>query len=259
MINWLYDLPIVWLIVLVFAATYLVAGLIYLSVTRLAVGSRAAAFAAVSPGLLPPLGIVFALVVGFLAAGVWNDGDRAQLAVNREASSLRTAILLVDSFPAAQAGRMRSLIRRHIHETVVDEWPAMAHRRVTLTVIPAALAEALDFALALKPHTEGEKVAQREITTSLEDALDARRQRIIISDSRVNWLKWLGVIALALLTLLAIAFVHSSDRRTAAIALSIFASAVAVSVVLIASQDRPFGGRFGVKPTLLEQVSPRSP
>jgi uncharacterized membrane protein YedE/YeeE len=66
MITWLYDLQIFWLIVVVFAATYLVAGLIYFSVTRLAVGSRGQAFAAVSPGLLPPLGIVFALVVGFL-------------------------------------------------------------------------------------------------------------------------------------------------------------------------------------------------
>ena len=202
---------------------------------------------------------MFALVVGFLAAGVWNDGGRAQLAVNREASSLRTAALLVDSFPEAQADRMRSLIRSHIHQTVVDEWPAMARRRVTLTVIPAALAEALNLALTLKPRTEGQKVAESEITASLEDALDARRQRIIISESRVNWLKWSGVIGLALLAFLAIAFVHSSNRTTAAIALSIFASAVAVSVILIASQDRPFGGRFGVKPTLLEQVTPRSP
>jgi hypothetical protein len=29
-------------------------------------------------------------------------------------------------------------------------------------------------------------------------------------------------------------------------------------VILIVSQDRPFGGPFGVKPALLEQVTPRS-
>ena len=258
MTNWFYDLSTAWLVVVVFAVTFFVAAAVYFAVTRLAVGSRAETFKAVSPGMLPPLGIVFGLVVGFLAAGVWNDGDRAQQAVNREASSLRTAVLLADSFPAADARRMRQLIGRHIDEAVVDEWPAMAHRQETLTVVSAALAAALQFALSLDPSTPGQAVAQREIATSLENALDARRQRIIISESRVNWVKWVGIIALAVLALLAIAFVHSERRATAALALGVFACAVAVSVILIASQDRPFGGPFGVKPTLLEQVRPNA-
>jgi hypothetical protein len=73
----------------------------------------------------------------------------------------------------------------------------------------------------------------------------------------VNWVKWAGVVALAMLALLAIAFVHSASRATTAIAMSMFASAVAVSIILIASQDRPFGGPFGVKPSMLEQVMPQ--
>jgi hypothetical protein len=40
-------------------------------------------------GMLPPLGIVFAQVVGFLAAGVWSVASDAPLAVGREASALR--------------------------------------------------------------------------------------------------------------------------------------------------------------------------
>ena len=182
----------------------------------------------------------------------------AQQSVNGEASSLRTAVLLADSFPAADAIRMRQLIRRHIDTAVADEWPAMARRQVTLTVVPTALADALQLALSLDPRTPGQVVAQREIATSLENALDARRQRIIISESRVNWVKWVGIIALAVLALLAIAFVHSERRATAALALGVFVCAVAVSVILIASQDRPFGGPFGVKPTLLDQVRPNA-
>ncbi len=258
MINWLYDLPIAWLVVVVFSATLLATTAIYVGVTRLAVGARAEIFGAVSPGMLPPLGIVFALVIGFLAAGVWSNGDSAQLAVSREASALRTTVLLVDSFPKAPAARMRALIRRHIQEAVSQEWPAMADQHLTLKVVPTALADALRLALSLQPRTEGQAVAQREITTSLENALDARRQRIIISESRVNWVKWASIVVLALLALLAIAFVHSGRRATAAIALSIFAAAVAMSLILVASQDQPFGGPFGIKPDVLEQVMPSS-
>ena len=256
MIDWVYGLPLAWLIVVVFAGTLAVAGLIWLVVDRLARGSRTDSFAAVSPGLLPPLGIVFALVVGFLAAGVWNDASSARVAVNEEASALRTADLLVGSFPAADAARMRALLRAHIESDVQTDWPAMARQEGTLTVIPVALADALKLALQLHPETAGQGVAQRELAVSIENALDARRQRIIISQSRVNWAKWAGVVLLAMIALVAIACVHAGRRLTAGIALGLFAVAVSVSLILIVSQDRPFGGPFGVKTSPLEQVIP---
>jgi hypothetical protein len=88
-------------------------------------------------------------------------------------------------------------------------------------------------------------------------ALDARRQRIIVSESSVNWVKWTGVILVALLTLIAIAFVHSDNRLTAALALGLFSAAVAASLMLIVAQERPFSGPFAVKPDVLVQVMPK--
>ena len=126
----------------------------------------------------------------------------------------------------------------------------------TLTVVPVALDRALRLALALEPRTEGQKTAQREIVASLQNALDARRQRIILSESSVNWVKWIGVILVGALTLVAIAFVQSGNRLAAAIALGLFASAMACSLVLIASQNRPFSGQFRIRPDLLQQVEP---
>ena len=256
MVDWVHDLPFFWSVVVVFSAVYLTAAAISWVVLRLAVGDRALAFKAVSPGLLPPLGVVFGLLVGFLAVQVWNDVGAAQTAVDREASALRSVVLLSASFPGAPQARMRTLVRRDIEEAVNEEWPAMAKQHATLTAVPASLAEALHLALGVTPHSEGQKVAQREMVSALENALDARRQRIIVSESRVNWAKWTGVVLLAALTLLAIAFVHSENRATTAIAMGIFASAVAVCLLMIASQDRPFAGPFGVKPNALVQVMP---
>jgi hypothetical protein len=130
----------------------------------------------------------------------------------------------------------------------------MAKQHQTLTVVPQALGEALQVALSLNT-TNGQAEAQRELVSSLENALDARRQRIIVSQSSVNWVKWTGVILLAAITLLAIAFVHSGNRVTAALAMGVFAAAVAVVIVMIAAQDRPFRGQLGVKPDPLEQVA----
>jgi hypothetical protein len=142
---------------------------------------------------------------------------------------------------------------------VTQEWPAMARGKATLSVVPAALDDALQLALALTPRTEGQTTAQREIVASLQAALDARRQRIIVSEFRVTWVTWSGVIFVAALTLLAIAFVQSDNRLAAAIAMGLFASAVASAFILIAAHDRPFTGDAGVRPDVLEQVDPGAP
>ena len=256
MIDWLLNLPVAWMTLVVFGGTYLAAGVIYWVVTALAVGERARAFKGISPGMLPPLGIIFGLFVAFVAAQVWSDVERAKTAVNREASALRAVILLTANFPGEPETRLHALVRRYITEAVTQEWPMMAHQRATLTLAPPALAEALQLTLALTPRGEGQAAAQREMAASLQNALDARRQRIMISQSGVNWVKWTGLLLQAVCTLLAIAMVHSDNRLTAALAVALFATGVAVSLVLIASHNRPFTGEVSVGPEVLLQVMP---
>ena len=54
----------------------------------------------------------------------------------------------------------------------------MAHRAITLTKAPPALSEALQFTLSLQPVGAGQQIAQREIISALQNAMDARRQPI---------------------------------------------------------------------------------
>jgi Protein of unknown function (DUF4239) len=254
MSDWLLNLPVLWMAVVVFAATYLLAASIYWVVTRLAVNDRARAFKAVSPGMLPPLGILFALLVGFIAVEVWNSYDRAKVAVATEASALRAVVLLAGTFPEEQKTRIHALIDRHIETAVNEGWPAMARHRLTLSTLPTALTEALHDVLTLKPADDSQKIAQSEMLRALEKALDARRQRIVISESAVGTVKWAGILLMGLCTLVAIAMVHSDNRLTCAIALTLFATGIALSLLLIAAYSRPFTGELSVRPDLLKQV-----
>src|SRR6478735_624241 len=111
---------------IIFVATFLIAGGVYLVVTRLAETEWARAFKAVSPGLLPVLGVLFALLVGFIAVEVWNTFDRAKTAVATEASALRAVVLLAGNFPEEQKTRIDALINRHIEVAIHQEWPALA-------------------------------------------------------------------------------------------------------------------------------------
>lgn len=254
--DWLHNLPIVWMALLVFGLTALVTDAIYVVVMVLSAGERARSFKAVSPGMLPPLGILFSLFIAFTASQVWNDNERAHSAVDREASALRTVAILAAAFPGESGRNLCNLIRSYAADAAAQEWPMMANRTATLQAIPHSLAKALQLTLDLTPSSPGQQTAQREITTALESALDARRQQIIISQSQVNWIKWSCLCLQAVCALIAIAMVHSGDGLTSAIAMGLFALGVAASVLLILAHDRPFVGDLSVKPNPLLQVMP---
>jgi hypothetical protein len=130
--DWLHNLPIVWMALVVFGFTYLLAAGICGLLTGLAEGERARAFKAISPGMLPTLGIIFGLFVAFTAAQVWNDNERTNTAVDREASALRAVVVLAAAFPGEPESRLRALIRRHIEQAATQEWPMMARGTATL-------------------------------------------------------------------------------------------------------------------------------
>jgi hypothetical protein len=254
--DWFLNLPIPWMALVIFATTYAIAACVYLVVVWLAVGDGARAFKPFSPGMLPVLGTIFALLVAFVAVQVWNDFDKAKLAVATEASALRAVDVFAETLPDEQRTQLRALMNRHVEEAVNREWPEMARERLTLASLATHLVQAQRLTVSLKPQDESQRTAQREIVAALHSALDARRQRIIISQSEVGPVKWAAILLQGLCTLIAIAIVHSDNRLTCAIAVALFATGIALSSLLIAAYSRPFTGAISVKPELLQEVVP---
>ncbi|MGR8999522.1 MAG: bestrophin-like domain [Gammaproteobacteria bacterium] len=253
-IEWLYALPISWMAALIFGITFFLTGVIYVIVAIFAAGERAKAFKSISAGMLPPLGVMYGLFVTIIASQVWANIDKANTAVYREASALSTTVFLAASFPGEPEERIRTLIRRHIHDAVTHEWPIMAYHTAKLKISSQPLAEALQLTLRLKPRSEGQTTAQKAIVNALEDALDARRQRIVISLSDINWITWMCLIMQAICTLMAIAMIHCGNRIASTSAMGIFATGVSVSVLIIVAHNRPFGGPVFVDSALLTQI-----
>ena len=150
--DWLLALPLLWMTLVIFAAAYLVAAAVCLVVVGL--HDRDRLFKAFSPEMLSPLGVIFALLVGFVAFQAWNDFDKAKIAVETEAGALRGVAVLDESLPEEQRIHLRTLINRHIDEAVNREWPAMAQHGLTLASPPTALIEALQLTVSLKPQDE---------------------------------------------------------------------------------------------------------
>src|SRR3954451_20620294 len=114
MSDWLHNLPVPAMALVIFGLTYLLAATVFAAVALVATEERAKSLKAISPGMLPVLGIIFGLFVAFTAAQVWADSDRGSAAVSREASALRAVMLLAAGLPPEQESRLRDLIRDYV-------------------------------------------------------------------------------------------------------------------------------------------------
>src|SRR3954464_9180302 len=154
MSDWFHELPVSWMALLVFGVTCLLALAIQAGIGALAKSGRVKSFKAVSPGMLPVLGIIFGLFVAFTAAQVWSDSDRGAAAVSREASALRAGMLLSAGLPEDNQARLRGLVRDYVEQAATVEWPMMARQTASLRAAPATLVEALQLVIAFSPKGE---------------------------------------------------------------------------------------------------------
>ncbi|WP_334164501.1 bestrophin-like domain [Phenylobacterium sp.] len=213
-------------------------------------------FAQVSAVTLTPLSVVFGFTVAFLAAQVWGSWDRAVGFVGQEASALQESVVLAEALDPALGRALAADIAVYA-AAAPAEWRAMEARTETLRAPPAGLLQAVHrVATYSRPDAAA---ATDRILAALDTALDARRHRILISETGALGLgRWLAAAVLAMCLQLTIAMVHAHDRRAQLLTVAVFTVAAVTALAMVAAFDQPFRATpAGVQPhALLELAAP---
>jgi len=169
---------------------------------------------AIVPVTLTPLGVLLGLLLAFLASRVWTNFDRAREYVGQEVCALRETVLLADALPQEVGTSVRDAIRRHLDFIESEEWPAMARRggASLQQSVAVGLREALTAVLAFVPMQANQRLAQERAVIAIERALEARRNRVRLSQVEIAPIQWIVIVVLAVLILTTIAFVHIASR-----------------------------------------------
>ena len=75
--------------------------------------------------LIGAISALFALMVAFSAAGIWNDTSQANTAVQRESNALENMLALAPSLPADLAEKLKAGVNAYTRQVVEKDWPAM--------------------------------------------------------------------------------------------------------------------------------------
>jgi Protein of unknown function (DUF4239) len=241
---------------LVFGACYMLAAAIFCLAAILSRRAVAKDLKAVAP-VVTPLCVILGLLIGFLAARVWTNLDRANQYVGQEAGALRDTILLSDALPSDVRTGVRQAVKKHLDFIESKEWPAMASGRANLQSIAVELREAMTILLSFTPVQSNQQLAQQRALVAIEQALEARRNRVLLSKAEIAPIQWIVIISLAVLILITLTMVLIQERLAMAITMFIYSTGIALCLVLLMVYDRPFGvGGFIVQPTVLRDIMP---
>jgi hypothetical protein len=211
-------------------------------------------------GLSPPfvnvIGVLFALTLAFLANDTWNAHDRATNAVFQEAGALHNIQALCRHLPDAPRARVDGALQRYVHLAVEQEWPRLADRHGSPETSDAlaALLEVLsspDVARGLHPTSHAQVLEQAV------DVRSAREQRMALSQTHVNPLKWLGMAFLGLLTMVSVAMVYVDQPKAELLAVMLFSAAAAPTAAIVLIQGNPYLEPSAVKATPLVELFAR--
>ena len=216
--------------------------------------SRWAAWVRSLHGGAPPfiniIGVLFGLTLAFLANDTWSAHDRAMTAVYKEANALHSIATLAQQLPQPLRAQLHAALVQYAQAST-SEWPQLAQRTQSPDVVSRA-----DALLQLLASPEVQQAAgsnvQSLLLSKINEVCEQRDQRIALSQTHVNPLKWMGMGFLGFLTLLSVAVIHVERPRAAFVAIVLFALAAAPTAAIVLIQGNPFQPPTAVAPTPIE-------
>ena len=228
------------IIIIPFALLYLIAvGIVWL--THL---SPARPFFASCIGIAGPffasVAVLFGLFSAFLANDVQHRNAELRAAIFREADGVRT-ILRLDEALGAAGSPVTAAAVDYVQSVLTKEWPAMrergsaaedlgALRNLTLAVLAPGLTAAL-------PNS-----VHQAMLEGLVEVRQARLERLTLTAAVSDPLNWLAMLVLGVLTQIAVAVVQLERLRPQALALFVFTTAFAATMVLVGLTEQPLSG-----------------
>ena len=215
-------------------------------------GARVRRFEGVVAPFFTSVGILFALLTGFLAGDVSERNRHAARAVQAEAVELRN-IHALSVASASDMQEIRAALAGYLRSVIADDWPAMEHgvaSPATGAAYDALLREVGDPRIA----SEAGAAVHAALINATVRLGAARSERIALSGDRTNGLKWITVLMLGVMTQVAIGLVQLQKRSAQAAALVVFSVAAVLTLGRIGLQQRPFAGDVRIAPVGLRAV-----
>lgn len=201
--------------------------------------------------ILAVVGVIYAVLLAFVAVGVWERFDQAEVRVSAEASSLSLVYRDAGDFPQSKA--LRAALRGYIHLVIDREWPAMQEGRESLRAERATFR--IDALLRTIPvRTLAQANVQARMLQAFDRSLMERSARLSIGLSGINQLLWMVIVVGGFITVGFTYLFGFEEFRLEIMMNGTLALLIGLVLFLMISLDFPFRGGITVEPTSFEKA-----
>lgn len=235
------------------AICWLLIGLVRFAVPRL--GYRLDAPLPIRDSLINACGALFALIVAFSAAGIWNDAASARTAVQREADAVENALVVSSGLPDAMRGELNERLQAYLKDVIAVDWPAMARSAPLHDAVfdrsEKHLLGAIDL-IARENRAFAGGASYSPLLGQLLEIRHARLARLAASRAGTTWAQWSAMWLISTSTLLLILVCHSHTFRMQILASHIYVLVASAAYFVVLAHDQPFVGKISIQPTAMQ-------
>lgn len=258
LLDWLHDLPFLVGLLLVCTAflvpTMLGSYLLQPRVAQLFRGERD--INTVLGFLLNAFALYFGVLLALLSIAVFENHNKAEDAVIREAAAIIKLYRDIHSYPEDARPELLRELDGYVDEVIGPGWKMQARGEANPKEIQI-LGELHRKLGVFQPSNAGQSVRYAETLRVMDDFVEARRLRISAGTSSIPRIMWFVVLVGAVMNTILIWMFDLRPFTHAIIggSLSIF---IALVIYMIAVLDAPFKGVYGVKPDAIAEIHGQS-
>lgn len=192
--------------------------------------------------LFSAVGVLYAVVLGFVVVVVWQKYDGAVANVENEVDAVGNLYHSVDGFPPAPRGQIRSGLRAYANTVARIEWPAMAANQGVPETGAHELENIAYSVDTFAPRDLKEFGAQQAAIVNEQRLMDARRSRLIDAVPAVPSVLWFALVAGAL-AMVSFCFIFGVENRPAQLMMTaILVGLIGILFIVIDEFSTPFSG-----------------
>lgn len=252
--DWLYNHP-VWEVGTVIVALSVLASWVGLFIfDRFVPVSIRSRHNDVAGFIIAIIGVIYAVLLAFIAVAAWASFDSASRVVQQEANLVGN--LYRDSVAVDQParGQMQQALSDYIDIVINQEWPAQQTGRVDTTEAWKAVQTLHGTVTGIDAKTLGQSVVEAEMLRTLNELYDARRTRLSAADDGIPDTIWEILILGGAITVCFTFFFGMQNVWMHYAMTGVLAASMALVMVLIVALDWPFRGTVSVSADPLKAV-----
>jgi hypothetical protein len=185
------------------------------------------------------IGVMYALILAFVAVATWQNYDKVDDGVLKEAATLHNVYRNLGAYPEPFRSQIQECIRQYVQCVIKDEWPKQAHAQQDetahrlVTHINASI-------LSFNPRDNREMALHQETLRNVSEYRALRHDRIIGGRPNLTPSMWITLVGGTLLYLIYLCFFDIPCFKHHAFMIGMFGAFVALVYCLLLTYNFPF-------------------